>query len=187
MTADDDRNARLSRTLSHMLRHKPEQYGVHLDEGGWTDIGAVIAALVRHQGHWAGLRMDDIQAMMAAAEKQRFEIDGERIRAVYGHSVAGRISHRPAVPPDLLYHGTTRAALKSIRQHGLRPMRRQFVHLSPDTKTAMKVASRRTRDPVILVIDAARAHADGVAFYATNDQVWLAERIAPEYLRQPDL
>ena len=186
MTVDDDRNTRLSQTLAHMLRHKPEQYDVHLDEAGWVAIESVIAALARHQGQWADLRTDDIRAMMAAAEKQRFEIDGERIRAVYGHSVAGRIEQRPAVPPELLYHGTTRAALKSIGQHGLRPMRRQFVHLSPDTKTAVRVARRRTKAPVILVIDAQRAHEDGVAFYATNDQVWLAERIAPEYLRKPD-
>ena len=165
-----------------MLRHRPDQYGVALDESGWVPIDAVIAALARHSAHWSDLRPADIRAMMAAAEKQRFEIAGGRIRAVYGHSVAGRIAHQPAVPPALLYHGTTRSALKSIRQDALRPMRRQFVHLSPDTETATRVARRRTKDPVIVVIDAERAHADGVVFYATNDQVWLVETIPAEYL-----
>ena len=169
-----------------MLRHQPDQYGVELDDAGWVPIDSVIAALAQHTAHWSDLRLDDIRAMMAAADKQRFEISGDRIRAVCGHSVPGRIAHRLAIPPALLFHGTTRTALKSIRKDGLRPMRRQFVHLSTDTETATRVAKRRTKYPVIVVIDAKRAHADGVVFYATNDQVWLAEWIAPDYLRQPD-
>lgn len=180
-----DRHIELSRALSHLLRHRPDLYGVELDESGWVPVDSVIAALARHKPHWRDLSPDDIDAMMAAAEKQRFEVDGERIRAVYGHSVDGRIAHKPATPPTLLYHGTTRAALASIRADGLRPMRRQFVHLSPDIETATRVARRRTKDPVILEIDAGRAHQDGFVFHATNDQVWLTDSIAPGYIRAP--
>lgn len=182
----DERDTRLSRALSHMLRHRPEHYGLELDAAGWAPVDAVLAALGTHDGRLDGLTVTDLRRMMAAAEKQRFELRDGRMRAVYGHSLKGRIAHEPATPPAILYHGTTWAALPSIRQQGLRPMRRQLVHLSPDTETATIVARRRTDDPAIIEIDAGRAYADGTVFYATNDRVWLAEAVAPKYLRIPD-
>lgn len=181
-----DRHTQLSRALSHMLRHRPDLYGITLDKAGWAPVESVIAALARHKPHWRDLSPDEIDAMMAAAEKQRFEVKDARIRARYGHSVDGRISHRPARPPVLLYHGTTREALASIRKNGLRPMRRQFVHLSPDTETAMKVARRRTADPVIIEIDAESAHRSGVLFHNAGDRTWLVEMVDPIYLTIPD-
>ena len=60
-------------------------------------------------------------------------------------------------------------------------MSRQYVHLSVDTDTAREVGQRKGA-PVLLVVDAARAHAEGVVFYGGNALVWLADYIAPEYL-----
>lgn len=169
-----------------MLRHQPDFYGVDPDEAGWVPIETVIAALGRQGKEWSDLKADDIHAMITAAEKQRFEMQKGRIRAVYGHSLPGRIAHVPAAPPTLLYHGTTDTALKSIMVQGLLPMRRQFVHLSADAIAAARVGGRRTDDPVIIMVQAGRAHADGIVFYRSNDQVWLAESIAPDYLDFPN-
>ncbi len=169
-----------------MLRHRPEKYGVELDAGGWVPIVTVVAALARQSSAWADLKSDDIQAMMAAAEKRRFQIQDGRIRAVYGHSVPGKIAHIPSRPPALLFHGTTWTALESIRDDGLRPMRRQFVHLSPDIETADRVARRRTDDPAIIAVDAKRAHDEGITFYRTGDQTWLAGPVAARFLAFPD-
>jgi putative RNA 2'-phosphotransferase len=38
--------------------------------------------------------------------------------------------------------------------------------------------------PVILRVDAAAAARGGVAFYAGNDKVWLADRVAPEFIAE---
>lgn len=180
-----DRHAKLSRALSHMLRHRPDLYGVSLDEAGWVSIETVITALHRHGKQWAGVTADDVHAMIAAAEKQRLEAREGWIRAVYGHSLPGRIAHNPDTPPAVLFHGTTRSALQTIIAQGLLPMRRQLVHLSADTETATRVAGRRTDDPVIIRVQSGKAHSDGVVFYRSNDEVWLAESIAPAYLNVP--
>jgi len=42
--------------------------------------------------------------------------------------------------------------------------------------------ARKARQPVILTIDAAAAASAGIAFYAGNDKVWLADRIGPEFI-----
>jgi len=177
---------RLSRLLSHALRHRPAQYGLTLDGAGWVAIDDLVAAVAGKGTEWHALSVADIHDMMAAADKQRYEISGPRIRAVYGHSVSGRIEHIPANPPDTLYHGTTPASLAKIRVEGLKPMGRQYVHLSPDIPNAVAVANRRTGNPAIILIMAGRAHGDGIAFYRADERVWLAEEIAPKYLRLPD-
>ncbi len=180
-----DRHQRLSRVIAHALRHKPERYGLTLDKDGWIALGDLAAALAAESQEWSGLTAADICTMVAAANKQRYEIDAGRIRALYGHSFAARIEMVAAVPPPELLHGTTPAAIAAIRRNGLRPMRRQYVHLSPDVETAAGVARRWTASPVIITIDAGTAHAEGVAFYRGNAQVWLVGGVPLRYLRFP--
>ncbi|HUY52748.1 MAG TPA: hypothetical protein VMV92_44785, partial [Streptosporangiaceae bacterium] len=45
---------------------------------------------------WRGLSRAQLETMIERAPKQRHEIDGSRIRALYGHSVPGRIVKTPA-------------------------------------------------------------------------------------------
>ena len=174
---------RLSRTVSHALRHKPEQYGLTLDDEGWVDVRDLLAALAARRREWLRLGEEDLRAMMAQADKQRFELRDGRMRAFYGHSVPQKVERVPAVPPAVLFHGTTPQAADAIRAGGLRPMRRQYVHLSTDEATALQVGRRRTSAPVLLTIDAERAHQHGIVFYLGNDMVWLADAIPPEFIR----
>jgi putative RNA 2'-phosphotransferase len=41
-------------------------------------------------------------------------------------------------PPAILYHGTSPSAAKNIMSEGLRPMNRQYVHLSTDKNQQYK-------------------------------------------------
>lgn len=167
----------LSRSATHALRHEPWLYGLELDDSGWTPVGALAQAL----------RSDDaaIRAMASASDKQRFEIDGDRIRAAYGHSLAARIEYAPAHPPALLFHGTDPAVLPSILDEGLVPRARQYVHLSVDVRMAAEVGRRKAAEPVVLEIAAAEAASAGVAFYMGNERVWLADRVPPQFIRTP--
>ena len=149
---------RLSRQVAHALRHRPERYGLFLDADGWVEIEALLAALARANEGGVEVTAQDLHKMIATADKQRFEIKGHQIRALYGHSTSNKIEMAPATPPRLLYHGTTAVAVARIRNEGLKPMHRQYVHLSPDVGTAKKVALRRTPSPVIITVRATQAH-----------------------------
>ena len=61
-------------------------------------------------------------------------------------------------------------------------LKRQYVHLSTDEKTARQVALRRTSSPVILRVVALKAHQQGVHFYPGNENVWLADAIPPAFI-----
>lgn len=173
---------RLSKTISYALRHNPQGYGLQLDSEGWVPIEELLNALRQQRGAWRRINVADIETMMARSEKQRFEIHAGKIRAFYGHSTA-RIEKQPAIPPEFLYHGTTPRATDAIRREGLKPMQRQYVHLSTSEQTARSVALRRTTQPVLLRVAALEAHrCQGVRFYPGNQDIWLADAIPPAFL-----
>jgi putative RNA 2'-phosphotransferase len=172
----------LSRIISHALRHEPWLYELELDDAGWVPVDALLMALRGEKPAWAALSESDLVQMMAEAEKQRFEISNGKFRALYGHSTPNRLLREPAVPPAILFHGTAPATAELIRKEGLRPMARQYVHLSADIPMATQVGRRKTKEPVILRVKAFEAHGAGVPFYRGNDLVWLADAVGPAFI-----
>ncbi|HLH92534.1 MAG TPA: RNA 2'-phosphotransferase [Xanthobacteraceae bacterium] len=172
----------ISRVVSHALRHEPWLYELELDAAGWTEVAAVLAALRQERAEWRDLGEADLADMIRHSSKQRHEMAGGRIRALYGHSLPGKLARVAAVPPSELYHGTAPETVVKIRASGLLPMRRQYVHLSTDRATAHAVGRRKARAPTILRIDAAAAAGAGVAFYVGNDKVWLADQVPPQFI-----
>lgn len=138
---DERRRTTTSEFLSYVLRHNPAAVGIALDSHGWVDIDALLAACAQH-GH--PLTRPELDELVATSPKQRFALsdDGRRIRANQGHSTEADLGYEPAEPPDLLFHGTVRSALPSIRDQGLRRMQRHHVHFSPDETTARAVGLR---------------------------------------------
>src|SRR4026207_1001276 len=100
----EKRLVRLSKFLSLVLRHKPEEIGIRLDDGGWVEVSQLLTACGRHG---VALTACELTEVVANNDKQRFAIsdDGLSIRASQGHSVEGDLGYEPAVPPDTLYHG----------------------------------------------------------------------------------
>lgn len=176
------RRVALSRAVSHALRHEPWLYEIEVDDEGWAPVGDLVEAL-RRDRRWRGLTATEVVEMMRSATKQRHEVLGDRIRALYGHSLPYRIAKTPGVPPDVLFHGTATEAVPTILSTGLQPMARQYVHLSADVATALAVGARKSEQVTVLVIDAAAARAGDVVFLRGNEQVWLAEHVPAPYLR----
>ena len=85
----------LSRAVSHALRHEPWIYELELDEGGWADVGALLTALREESSAWSNLAETDLAEMIQKSSKQRHEMINGRIRALYGHSLPGRLSKVP--------------------------------------------------------------------------------------------
>lgn len=168
---------RLSKQVSHMLRHEPWLYELELDEEGWVSIENLIFALRESRDIWQDVSEKDLFEMMEQSEKKRHETREGKIRALYGHSLPGKLIKEPSMPPEFLYHGTTNLVLDKIKQHGLLPMHRQYVHLSVDIATAQEVGKRKSSTPVILTIKAKEAYEHGIKFYCGNDLVWLADGI----------
>jgi len=179
---DDKRRTRVSKFLSKHLRHEPHRLGIELREGGWVAIDALLRACAEH--HFPVSRAE-LEEVVATSDKKRFAIDSatDRIRANQGHSVAIDLQLPPVEPPPILYHGTGRGNVESVRRDGLLKMRRHHVHLSSDFATAVKVGARHG-PPVIFAVDAAALHRAGVPFYRSENGVWLVEHVPAAYLKE---
>jgi putative RNA 2'-phosphotransferase len=167
--------------VSYAVRHAPWEYELELDDEGWVKIEQLLSSL-RESIEWQEISEQDLYVMIEKSDKKRHEISGEKIRALYGHSIPQKVSKEQKAPPLILYHGTARKFVKAIFEKGLLPKGRQYVHLSVDTETAMQVGKRRDESPVLLQIRALEANKEGVKFYLGNDKVWLADCVPSKYI-----
>ncbi|MFC6984437.1 RNA 2'-phosphotransferase [Streptomyces cirratus] len=176
---DDRRTVKVSKYVSKHLRHQPERIGLVLDPQGWVEIEDLIRAASAHGFPFSRAELDHV---VETNDKQRFAVEGTKIRASQGHTVTVDLGLPEAEPPAYLYHGTVTTALDAIRSEGLRPMARHHVHLSADRETATRVGARRGR-PVVLAVDAAAMRAAGHVFRISANGVWLVDAVPPRFLR----
>lgn len=174
----------ISKFLSLVLRHDPSKAGISLDENGWVLVDDLLSGM---NDIGKQLSRADLEHVVATNDKKRFAFsaDGLKIRASQGHSVDIDLAIQPMTPPDLLYHGTAKRNLDSIMHTGLTPQSRRHVHLSAETETARKVGMRHG-SPIILLVHASAMSKDGIAFYRSENGVWLTANVEPAYLSVMD-
>ncbi len=172
---------KLSKFMSLILRHRPEVVGIKLDEQGFVEVSTLARAISKKES-WRWVHVEDILEVIKTDEKGRFELKGDRIRACYGHSMDVDLEYEAIEPPEFLYHGTSNFNIEKIKMEGLKPMRRKYVHLSPDTETAMEVGLRHDKKPIILKIEARKAFKHGIFFTRAGPRTYLSSSIPPEFI-----
>lgn len=173
---------KLSVFISLILRHQPDAAGITLDEHGWADVEELLEGIQRTGRSIDRERLEEI---VRTDEKGRYSFSEDKtlIRANQGHSIPVDVELAEAEPPAVLYHGTAARFVPSILSQGLKPMSRLYVHLSKDKETAVKVGKRHGH-PVIFQVDAGQMSRDGIAFYLSQNGVWLTEYVDAKYLEQ---
>lgn len=173
-----------SKLISLVLRHKPEALGLTMDSHGWVDTQALIEKLNAKQP----FDMDMLEEIVRTDNKQRYSFNADKtcIRANQGHSIPVDLELLPQEPPKVLYHGTATRFSGSIEQEGLKPMQRQYVHLSALLETALTVGKRHGK-PLIYEVDAEAMRKAGFLFYCSENGVWLTAAVPPVYLKRLEL
>lgn len=178
-------STRLSKFLALVLRHRPDDYGLAIDEEGWVDFESLIDVLVA-EDIVAETAEEDVMALVEGSERKRFQVAGNRIRALYGHSSRVQLAYPPDVPPDVLWHGTTPEHAARIRREGLSPEGRAFVHLSSTAEEARSVGGRHSDEPVLIRVDTRAARNGGLTFHQATELIWLCGALRPEMCLVPD-
>lgn len=163
-----------SKRLSYLLRHSRDPLYIDLN-GGWASVSTMLQVL-----HLTRAELDEIVGT-DAKERYSYDATGTKIRANQGHSIPGvELDMERPEPPEFLYHGTATRFLDSILREGLKPMSRQWVHLSPNFETAVNVGKRHGK-PVVLVVRARAFVQDGYDLFRSANGVWQAKTVPPEY------
>ena len=160
-----------SKRLAYLLRHSKLP-----NHKGWIKVDVVQNEL--------GVSLLDIQKIVHEDTKGRFEFseDKSSVRALYGHSIDVNLGLEPTTPPPVLYHGTAEKYIDSIMKEGLRPRKRNFVHLSETMDMAKQVGTRHG-SPVVLSIDIEAMIRAGYKFYKAQNGIWLTGDIPPIFLK----
>jgi putative RNA 2'-phosphotransferase len=169
---------RLSRFLTFLLRHKPKDYPLAIDREGFAPWQEVVDLV---QERFYDATEEQVRALIGGAEKKRFEIRGDKVRATYGHSFPVDLGTTEAAPPAELFYGAARDLAQSMLRSGLKPRDRQYVHLSVSAAEAESVARRHDPAPAILVVDAQAAHAEGIRFFESGP-LFLVEQVPAKFL-----
>lgn len=165
------RQRSLSKAMARILRHRAPELGLEPDESGFVKVGDLSAIL--------NATPVAIAEVAAHPAEPRFQLLRGEIRALYGHSFVVDDLHEINVElPPALFHGTSWKYLGDIAEQGLRPMRRQHVHLTNNPGEAVHVARRHGR-PVLLEVKSSEA----LGLRAVADAVWAAEGVTPEGIR----
>ena len=135
-----------SRFISLILRHKPEEIGITLDEHGWANVEELIRGV--------NIDIATLEHIVATDDKQRYSFNEDKtlIRANQGHSIPVDVELEEVQPPEFLWHGTAKKYMVSICKEGLISKSRLYVHLSPDVPTAITVGERQTFTLIGLVV-----------------------------------
>jgi putative RNA 2'-phosphotransferase len=169
---------RISRFLTYLLRHQPKEYPLVFDRQGfveWTDVVELV------QERFYDVTEEQIEAVVNASGKKRFELADGKVRATYGHSFPVDLGGEAAPLPAQLFHGSARDLAHSLLRSGLKPRDRQYVHLSVTAEEAEAVARRHDPAPAIIVVDAQAAHDEGVVFYKSGP-LFLVESVPAKFL-----
>lgn len=174
---DEQRN--ISGFMSWALRHEPDNAGIEVDDNGWTSIDELVSA-ANDQNKPA--TEEAIRGVVSLDGKGRYELSGGNVRAVYAHSFPVTIDSVGDDVPDTLLHGTASENVQSILQEGLKPMRREKVHLTPDEEEAADIGNRHSDDISILEINAKQLQEDGQEVEERSDVIYTTDAIDPSYI-----
>lgn len=101
---------RVSKYTSYLLRHNPQNLKMDLE--GFVDIDELLAKLRLL------IPVDKTLVIhtIGMSDKKRFEIRGNKIRALYGHTIPVRIEHEEDKTVRIFYHGTTESAAQDFER-----------------------------------------------------------------------
>lgn len=177
---ENDVRIEVSKYVSYLLRHNPQD--LEMDDEGFVELPQLLSKVRRR---FPTVDRKLLIVIVERSERKRFEIVGDKVRALYGHTVEVNVHLEEDTQVEQLYHGTTPEAAEQILRTGLQPMKRKWVHLSPTKEIAYEVGKRRTDSPVILIIDAAQARNRGLRFFKATDKVYVCSHVPAKYIKLP--
>lgn len=135
---------RHSKQLAYLLRHDSS---VLRDQGGWVSMDEAAERL--------SISVPELVGIASHPDEKRFQVNGESVRARYGHSVAVEMDYAVAHSRALIFHGTSMEAAEAILapDGGIRNMGRRWVHLATDAGDAYAAALRKG-SPLVLCVSA---------------------------------
>ena len=167
---------RTSKKLSWLLRHGAGEVGLPMDAAGWAPVPAVLRQL--------GISRSRLDEAVAHNNKNRLQLEGDRVRCCQGHSTETMPVTAEALEASwrvwtgaTAWHGTFLGAVDAIGVEGLVPQARTHVHLTGELES---VVGKRANVHVMIEVDAGAMRRLGCELFEAPNGVILTRRVPPE-------
>lgn len=168
---------KLAKFLAYMLGRQPDEFGLVPDTDGYVKAKDLLKALAEEPG-WGHVRMSHLRELAFASRSPQVELADNLIRAVdRSRLYAPEI---PSVYPKLLYYPIRRRAYPVILERGLPPdAAGRRIIFAVDQALAGRLGRRVDQSPIILVVNSAKALAQGATMWRFGRQLFLSDRLPP--------
>ncbi len=180
-TIDEARADRLSRFLAMVLRHRAHQFDLPMDDEGFVPVDELLE-VIDEQSSLDWVELEHLEYLTHRGDRKRFEIRDGGMRATYGHSFRRPIRYQEVEPPEELFVAIPKGQVAQVKAQGLRPLGRQYVHLSEQRAEAEEVGRRHDDNSMIVTVRAGEAAKKGVPFYRPTDGLYLVSHLPAQYL-----
>lgn len=174
----------LSRLMIYILGHRPDEFGLAPDAGGFVALKELLWA-IREEPGWGYVRPSNINEVLLSRDRSLFEIDGDRIRVLQRNWRLNLDTPSESLP-KLVYVAVRKRAHAHALGKGVKAPSGSVLLLSSEKETARRIGLRRGSDPVLLEIHAEEAQREGVPFYPFG-QLFLTAEIPPRHIKGPPL
>ncbi|HDD45205.1 MAG TPA: hypothetical protein ENG63_10160 [Candidatus Desulfofervidus auxilii] len=173
---------RIAKLMKYILAHRPDEFGLVLDEQGFVFLKDLIQA-INEEKDWSFVRISHIMDIVNFFERKEFEIKDNKIRAINPQYALFPENN----PPKILYAAIRRKTYPHILEHGFIPTKYPFFPLSVNKELAMRIGKRRDQKPVLVEVQANKAAKEGITFYCLNEFLYLIKELPSKYIIGPPL
>jgi len=178
----------LGRTITKILRHKPEKYHLEIDEHGYVNIDEMVQEIRFYNRRLHFVGPSHIYAVVLTDGKGRYQLsDNKRyLRATYGHTIDVDLSDLPSDGiPEILYYPTSEEEFDILKENGILPSDRRWVHLSSSAEKAYIAGLYHFDSPLLIPIKSNVVLESGEKIYHAGQEVFICKFVPPESMMEP--
>lgn len=178
----------LGRIITGILRHRPEKYHLEVSESGYVNIDEIVQEIRFHYRRFHFVGPSHIFAIVLTDTKGRYQLtDNKRyLRATYGHTIDVDLSDLPTDGvPEVLYYPTNREEFEILRENGILPSDRRWIHLSSSDEKAYIAGLYHFDEPLLIPINSESVIAGGEIIYHAGPEVFICKFVQPESMMEP--
>jgi len=172
----------LSRFLLYILGRRPDEFGLVPNQDGFVKYKELLQAIHEEPG-WSYIRQPHINEVLLSKDRQMFQSEASRIRALERKWGLDLDSPVP-IPPSILFIAVRKRAHPVVMEKGLKSNEGKYFVLSSDKNMALRMGKRRDQRPVLLEITAGMAEKQGALFYAFGD-LFVSPQIPARFISGP--
>ena len=172
----------LGKLIEYILLHRPDEFGLFLNDDGSLPIKELLWALHEETG-WKHVRSGHLKELSLSDLQLAFIVEESFVRPKHAPSKAGSVT----VPPRLLNFASKRKAYPVILKHGLKSGGRPYAPLATTEEMALRIGKRRDPQPILLTVHAAQAHDSGHEFFYCGELLYLVKTFPPKFISGPPL